>query len=538
MRLIIGRIVLATRSGRRFALQPAMMRPSAEPLRTAAKDGDLDAVQKLLQQEPPVDVNEADEDTHFTALYVAARAGHALVVELLLQQPGIDVNFHVHKTALCIAAQNGHVAIVKLLLAVPGIDVNAGYAGLRSVDYWAAFTYSPLHAATTSNHLEIVKLLLERPEIEVNANKSFRELTPLHVALWKPNRKYSRPLKKPNKVSRSGFHPDESRREVVLALLAHKNMNANLENRSRHTQLHYMVFFDAEIDLVVRLLQRPEVDVNARGEGNMTPLHHAAVNGNLEMIQLFLRHPRIIVNFHDMYRSTPLFAAAEKGMAAAAQLLLEKGADIHAVSSKLSQTFSSKWMYRNTPLYCAAERGHKDMVELLLKQPGIQSEIAPTNKNWLTPLHAAASRGHNAVVKLLLGVPEVRASLIDATKLSVKSTTALHLACKHGHPETAASLLSCEEVNVNVKNGEGFTPLHLAIRKGHTKVVKLLLNKFAEVDSQSVHLTATLRNEVGLTIASLLAEKNREAILQQVEEEKDPLGREFLEKVLYKTQAL
>jgi ankyrin len=515
-----------------------MMRPTAEPLRTAAKDGDLDAVQKLLQQEPPVDVNEADEDTHFTALYVAARAGHALVVELLLQQPGIDVNFHVHKTALCIAAQNGHVAIVKLLLAVPGIDVNAGYAGLRSVDYWGAFTYSPLHAATTSNHLEIVKLLLDRPEIEVNANKSFRELTPLHVALWKPNGKYSRPLKKPNKVSRSCFHADESRREVVLALLAHKNLNANLENRSRHTQLHYMVFFDAEIDLVVRLLRRPEVDVNARGEGNMTPLHHAAVKGNLEMIQLFLRHPRIIVNFQDMYRSTPLFAAAEKGMAAAAQLLLEKGADIHAVSSKPSQTFSCNTPYHNTPLYCAAEGGHKDMVVLLLKQPGIQSEIAPTNKNWLTPLHAAASRGHSAVVKLLLRVPEVRASLIDATKSSVKSTTALHLACKHGHAETAASLLSYKEVNVNVKNGEGFTPLHLAIRKGHIKVVKLLLNKFAEVDFQSVHLTATLRNEVGLTIASLLAEKNREAILQHVEEEKDPLGREFLEKVLYKTQAL
>jgi hypothetical protein len=45
-------------------------------------------------------------------------------------------------------------------------------------------------------------------------------------------------------------------------------------------------------------------------------------------------------------------------------------------------------------------------------------------------------------------------------------------------------------------------------------------------------MAARLGNEAGLTIASLLAEKNREALLQQVEAEKDPSLREFLEKVI------
>ncbi|CAK9864988.1 unnamed protein product [Sphagnum jensenii] len=501
--------------------------PGAASLLAAAKEGDLDTVQKVLQQQPPIDVNEANEKTHFTALHEAARAGQILVVQSLLKQPGINVNLHVYKTALCAAAQSGHVAIVKLLLGLPEIDVNAGYGGTHSADYWVALTYSPLHAATSWNRVEIVKLLLEHPKIDVNAKKSFRELTPLHVALWKPAGNYSRPFKS-NRVSRSRFHA-ESRREVVLALLAHKDLNANLENCSRNTPLHYMVFFDVEISLVELLLRRPEVDVNARGEGTMTPLHHAASKGNLAMIRVFLKHPRIIVDFPDMHRSTPLFAAAEKGMAEAAELLLQKGADIHATSSKVSRT-ASKGTYRNTPLYCAAEGGHKQVVELLLKQPGIESELAPANKNWSTPLHAAAFWGHNHVVKLLLESPEVQASLA-ATGSRVKTTTALHLACKHGYRETVSSLLSCKQVRVNVEDNKSLTPLHLAVQKGHTKIVRLLLENGADVDCKSIHMAARFGNEAGLTIASLLAEKNREALLQQVEAEKDPSLREFLEKV-------
>ena len=87
-----------------------------QDLITASRNGEIDKVKQLLEQEG-IDVNVQNFEG-YTALMLASMYGYADVVELLLEQEGIDVNAQNSNgyTALMWASRFGHTDIVKLLL--------------------------------------------------------------------------------------------------------------------------------------------------------------------------------------------------------------------------------------------------------------------------------------------------------------------------------------------------------------------------------------------------------------------------------------
>ena len=54
--------------------------------------------------------------------------------------------------------------------------------------------------------------------------------------------------------------------------------------------------------------------------------------------------------------------------------------------------------------------------------------------------------------------------------------TPLHIACKKGHTKVVEILLG-RETDVDHKNAQGSTPLNLAVRAEHKEIVRLLLSK-------------------------------------------------------------
>ena len=78
------------------------------PLMTAAEAGDAAGAAAAIAA--GAEVNAADEDG-WTALHLAALNDRAAVVELLLAQPGIDVNARTkwRSTPLILAVSRGHV---------------------------------------------------------------------------------------------------------------------------------------------------------------------------------------------------------------------------------------------------------------------------------------------------------------------------------------------------------------------------------------------------------------------------------------------
>ncbi len=60
------------------------------------------------------------------------------------------------------------------------------------------------------------------------------------------------------------------------------------------------------------MLLRNKADVHAISEGNMTPMHFAVVQGNLETVQLLLEFSKPYQNLRDQWGNTPLDLAKEQ----------------------------------------------------------------------------------------------------------------------------------------------------------------------------------------------------------------------------------
>merc|ERR1712062_572855 len=76
---------------------------------------------------------------------------------------------------------------------------------------------------------------------------------------------------------------------------------------------------------------------------------------------------------------------------------------------------------------------------------------------------------------------ELTERTLKAEKELIKDTP-LHKAASKGHTEVIRALLDYQ-VNKNAKNEEGQTPLHIAAREGHTWVCRILLDNEVEKDS-------------------------------------------------------
>jgi len=84
-------------------------------------------------------------------------------------------------------------------------------------------------------------------------------------------------------------------------------------------------------------------------------IHKAAKQGDVEKIKSLLAEDPSLVNSKDrLYGYTPLHTAAIAGQAAAAEFLLENGAEVNATDNK-----------GHTPLYWAKKEAHEDLAELL-----------------------------------------------------------------------------------------------------------------------------------------------------------------------------
>lgn len=159
----------------------------------------------------------------------------------------------------------------------------------------------------------------------------------------------------------------------------------------------------------------------------------------------------------DLSNTTPLHTAASQGHLEIVNLLLE-------VDKSLTKITRSNG---KTALHSAARNGHLEVVKLLLENdPGIASRH--DNKGQ-TALHMAV-KGHNLeVVEELL---KYQPALVNA--LDMKGNAALHMATRKGRPQIVMKLLSFKETDTRVINRSGETALDTAERVGNSEVIAIL----------------------------------------------------------------
>ena len=105
-------------------------------------------------------VNWKRESDGWSGLHIAALMNYGELLELLLSQPGVDVNITNKKssTPLMVACRYGRENIVRRLCQVNGVELN-----VRDVDGWTAS-----HFAVNSNKHQCIEILRTLLNIDWN----------------------------------------------------------------------------------------------------------------------------------------------------------------------------------------------------------------------------------------------------------------------------------------------------------------------------------------------------------------------------------
>ena len=126
--------------------------------------------------------------------------------------------------------------------------------------------------------------------------------------------------------------------------------------------------------------------------------------------------------------------------------------------------------------------------------------------NWTcgqtTLLLNAACKGHAGIVGLLLRRPDINVNLAQPG-----GATPLFVAAQQGHVGVVEQLLDREDINVNLATATGATPLHIAAECGWAGVVKLLLDR----PDINVNPLTVLNRTTPLCIA---AQRGQEVVLK------------------------
>ncbi|KAJ5702550.1 hypothetical protein N7488_010098 [Penicillium malachiteum] len=150
----------------------------------------------------------------------------------------------------------------------------------------------------------------------------------------------------------------------------------------------------------------------------------------------------------------PLYYASFGGLQRTVEALIEKGGDINSQGGR----------YVNA-LHAASFRGHVEVVQLLLEKGADVNAWGGEHGN---ALHAASSEGHTQVVQLLL---EKGA---DVNAIGGLYGNTVH----YGTPGTLAVNYELVDMGGSCKSA-----LEVALSKGHTETVQLLLEKGANIST-------------------------------------------------------
>jgi ankyrin repeat protein len=192
------------------------------------------------------------------------------------------------------------------------------------------------------------------------------------------------------------------------------------------------------------LLLGAGVDVKAANEYGATALYTAAANADSAMIVKLLG-AGADANAHLLSGETPLMEAARQGNLETVRALLTAKADPNAHEGKGGQT-ALMWAVSNSQSAVVGE----------LVQRG--ADVNARAKSGFTALMFAAQQGDVASARLLLDAKA------NANEVIPKSgATPLIVASAVGHPEVVELLLA-SGADPNVKDANGFTSLHHAVR--------------------------------------------------------------------------
>jgi len=216
------------------------------------------------------------------------------------------------------------------------------------------------------------------------------------------------------------------------------------------------------------------------------PLHDAVCKGDLKEINHRIDEGSDI-NSQDSsrYGATPLHVTVMCSQESAAELLIERGAEIDDQGGRIV----------GTPLYGAAYSGNIIIAKLLIDK-GANVNAKSADKS--TPLHAATNGRHVSIAKLLID------NGADVNAKKRYGRTPLYLAAKIGHADLVELLIKSgakiETKTPDTKN----TALDIAIRLGHKEAAQVLRKHGSTSTAKPLSVIVDQRNPAFIVFTGIV----------------------------------
>eukprot|EP00210_Caulerpa_lentillifera_P003453 g3295.t1 len=230
--------------------------------------------------------------------------------------------------------------------------------------------------------------------------------------------------------------------------------------------LHYAADVNAYHSVLTLIDQG--ANVSAVSNSGTTAVHAAAKSGSISVANALLEAGADVNAVDDSYR-TPLhhLLAYRNGTLVQLLNLLEAGANVHAEDSLDIK-----------PLHRAAEYNWISATKVLL-QAG--AELVEYAYNAGAPIHWAAAAGSIEVLKILIDA----GTHIEARPFAGLRETPLSYAVRNDGPVSAIQILLDNGAFPDVKDMDGFTPLHRAAERGAVDIIAALVKAGAKVSTRN-----------------------------------------------------
>uniref|UniRef100_A0A3B5Q840 Protein phosphatase 1 regulatory subunit n=1 Tax=Xiphophorus maculatus TaxID=8083 RepID=A0A3B5Q840_XIPMA len=238
---------------------------------------------------------------------------------------------------------------------------------------------------------------------------------------------------------------------------------------------------------VLRLLDRG-ADINYANVDGLTALHQACIDDNIDMVTFLVEHGAS-VNQPDNEGWIPLHAAASCGYLDIAEYLISQGANVGVVNSE-----------GETPLDIAEEEPMEELLQNEINRQGLDIE---------------AARKEEERIMLRDARQWLNSGQIQDTRHAKSGGTALHVAAAKGYVEVLKLLIQAG-YDINIKDYDGWTPLHAAAHWGKEEACRILVENLCNME---------LVNKMGQT-AFDVADEDVLGYLEELQKKQNLLMRE------------
>ncbi|EZA52656.1 protein phosphatase 1 regulatory subunit 16A isoform X3 [Ooceraea biroi] len=244
-----------------------------------------------------------------------------------------------------------------------------------------------------------------------------------------------------------------------------------LRHQTRHTSNKRHIYFSDSVMLLeaaarndideVRRLLKKGVNPDSTNEDGLTALHQCCIDDNEEMMKLLIEFGAN-VNAEDSEKWTPLHAAATCGHLHLVKYLIARGANLLAVNAD-----------GNMPYDICEDEKTLDCIEGEMARRGVTQELidetrASTEIQMLRDLQKIASLGGDLEYK------------------DHQGATPLHIAAANGYVRVVEFLLD-QHVSTDVEDNDKWQPVHAAACWGHLEVLELLVQNGADLNAKNKH---------------------------------------------------